>query len=294
MTMFSPTQDYLRALLALPLAAVSLTLAGCMESKAQVDCPPADVLVTDVPEEAPGYIVGYLKKEQLPNSLAQIPPPPKADSSALAHDEAMSKAAYALKDTPRWQQAIVDANSEPKVMVTTFSCALGVPINDTDTPNLSRMMRRVYMDAAYSTDTAKKEYKRERPFMIHKEGTCTPAEEDYLSKDPSYPSGHTAVGSAWALALAEAAPDRADALVVRGRAFGESRMVCNMHWQSDVLQSRVLAAAVMARLRSESAFRADMEAARKDIAAARAKGLKPNADCAKEAAALAQSVPGAL
>ncbi len=62
----------------------------------------------------------------------------------------------------------------------------------------------------------------------------------------------------------------------------------------DVLQGRTLGASTMARVQAESAFRADMAAAKKDIAAARAKGLLPNSDCAKEAAALSQSVPGAL
>jgi acid phosphatase (class A) len=297
MTMCIPGQNGLHAFLAVPLAMISLTLAGCMASQANAtDCPPTDDLVTDVPELAPGsgFLIGYLKHEQVPNSLTLLPPPPKDDSTAFANDEAVSKVAYGLRDTPRWQQATLDAKVKMPDMTVAFSCALGVPISKTDTPNLIRMMSRVFTDTADSTEAAKHEYKRQRPFMVHNEGTCTPESEEALRGDPSYPSGHTAIGYAWMLTLVEAAPDRIDALVARGRAFGESRMVCNAHWQSDVLQGRAMGTVTMARLHAEPAFRADMRASIKDIAAARAKGLKPNNDCVKEAEALKQPIPGVL
>jgi len=63
---------------------------------------------------------------------------------------------------------------------------------------------------------------------------CTPEDEEVLRKDGFYPSGHTALGWAWALILTEIAPDRADAILARGRAFGVSRNICNVHWHSDV------------------------------------------------------------
>jgi acid phosphatase (class A) len=66
-------------------------------------------------------------------------------------------------------------------------------------------------------------------------------------------------------------------------------MVCNVHWASDVEESRTIAAATVAKLHSDPAFRADLEAARAEIAAARARGVPPNRDCAKEAAQLAAS-----
>jgi acid phosphatase (class A) len=49
-------------------------------------------------------------------------------------------------------------------------------------------------------------------------------------KDDSYPSGHTAIGLAWALILCELFPENANLILDRGRAFGESRVVCNVHW----------------------------------------------------------------
>ena len=69
-------------------------------------------------------------------------------------------------------------------------------------------------------------------------------------------------------------------------AYGESRNVCNVHWHSDVVQGRTIGAGVVARMHAEPAFRADLEAARSELAAVRARNAKPSRDCAAEAAAL--------
>lgn len=244
------------------------------------------------PEKYPGYPIGYLAKEELPSSLEYLPPPPAEGSAALAADEAAKKAAFALKGKARWTQAISDANMELAPAISNFSCALGLPINPTDTPNLYRMLARMSMDAGAINHTAKDHYKRPRPFMVHKEDPCL--DKELMVGDGSYPSSHTTFGLAWSLALTELAPDRAMPLLQRGRAFGENRMICNAHWQSDVLQGRYSAGILMALLHTKAAFRADLEMAARDIAAARAKKLAPTIDCAAEAAALAEKIPGAL
>ena len=53
----------------------------------------------------------------------------------------------------------------------------------------------------------------------------------------------------------------------------------------------MLGSAVVARLHDEPEFRADLDAARAEIAAARAAGRRPTRDCSAEAAALALSPP---
>jgi len=87
--------------------------------------------------------------------------------------------------------------------------------------------------------------------------------------------------------LTEIAPDRADEILARGRAFGESRIVCNHHWFSDVVWGRFMGAAVVARLHADATFLADLEAAKAEFATLRAKGVPPRGDCQAETAALA-------
>jgi acid phosphatase (class A) len=106
-------------------------------------------------------------------------------------------------------------------------------------------------------------------------------------KPDSYPSGHASIGWAWALTLAQLDPERANAIFQRGLAFGQGRVVCGVHWKSDVDSGRIIGAATVARLQTDPVFLAQIEEARRELAAARAAGSRPKVDCAAEAAALA-------
>jgi acid phosphatase (class A) len=229
----------------------------------------------------------YLKG-QWPNSLAILPPPPARGSAAQARDDAAAKAAQAMQGSPRWKQATQDADLSFPGVVETFACAVGVEISKAATPHTYTLMQRSMADVALSTYPTKDKYKRVRPFVATSTPTCTPDQEAFLRNDGSYPSGHTAIGWGWALILAEAAPDRQDAILSRGRAFGQSRVVCNAHWLSDTDEGRIIASATVAALHDAPEFRADLEAARAEIGAARSAGGKPARGCAVEAARLAQ------
>jgi acid phosphatase (class A) len=240
------------------------------------------------PSVVPDRLPGYLASDTLPNSEALIPPPPAAGSSALALDYDISRNSLTLRDSPRWTLAGEDADLMFPRAAGTFSCALNVPITEQDTPHLYTLMRRVLSDMNISTSKAKNKYMRARPFVVNKERTCSPNDEQFLMKNGSYPSGHSAVGWAWALILSEISPEQAYAILARGRAFGQSRVICNVHWQSDVIEGRFMGAATVARLHADPLFRADLESAKTEIAVVRAKGLKPARDCKAEADALAQ------
>jgi acid phosphatase (class A) len=182
--------------------------------------------------------------------------------------------------------AIRDADLSFPAAVDAFSCALGFEITEEDAPALYLLLWRSLADIGLSSYSAKNAYQRERPFMLDNTPICTPGDEEALRTDGSYPSGHTAIGWGWALILAQLAPDRIEAILDRGRAFGESRSVCNVHWYSDVVAGRLVGAAAVARLQASEAFLAAMEAAAAEIA-----GLEPGAratdnDCALEAATL--------
>jgi acid phosphatase (class A) len=240
-----------------------------------------------VPEIMPGILVGYLDPATLPDSLTLLPPPPADGSAAFALDEEVSRKGLALRGTPRWDLAARDAELMFPEAAGTFSCALGIPITEQNTPHLYILLRRTLADAGLSTYTAKNNYQRKRAFMVNEEPICTPEEEEKLRKDGSYPSGHTAIGWAWALILTEIAPEQADAILARGRAFGESRVVCNVHWHTDVVAGRFMGAATVARLHADPGFRAEIEAAKRELEAARRGGYTPLGDCQVEIEALA-------
>ena len=107
-----------------------------------------------------------------------------------------------------------------------------------------------------------------------------------LRNNASYPSGHASLGFVWGEVLAEVVPDRAAELRERGYQFGQSRVVCRLHSQSDVDGGRAVGAAVMPALRANAAYRADVAAAKVEAQQARARGKGPARDCDAEAAAL--------
>jgi acid phosphatase (class A) len=153
------------------------------------------------------------------------------------------------------------------------------------------LLRRTLTDVGLSTYTAKDHYNRTRPFVLNNEPICAPETKAQLEKHGSYPSGHTAIGWAWALILSEISPEQTDVILARARAFGENRNVCNHHWHSDAVWGRFMGAATVARLHADPTFRADLEAAKAELAAARAKSLKPTRDCNVEASAMALQSP---
>lgn len=227
---------------------------------------------------------GYLKSEMGLDSLILVPQPPEAGSAALARDQEASKAALALRGGPRWIQATKDAELLSPNATGAMSCAAGFVIGEKETPAIEKLLRRATADLGFSGYGAKRKYARPRPFMINGESSCTPEWEPMLRKDGSYPSGHSAVGYGWGLILAEIVPVRAAQLVARGRAYGESRRVCNVHWLSDVEEGRVTATAVIARLHAEPAFLKDMKAAKAEAIKIAKNPKTP--DCAQETAAL--------
>jgi acid phosphatase (class A) len=242
---------------------------------------------TELTETRHGYVVGYLQPDQWVDSLALLPPPPAPGAAVFAGDEERYKATRSLRDSPRWLQANKDANLAFPKATEVYSCALAIPISAQATPHLNMLLRRVRADASRAVDKAKDNYKRKRPYAQFGESSCTPKEDARMRPD-SYPSGHTSIGWAWALTLTEIAPDRSVAILARGISFGESRMICGVHWHSDIEAGRIVGAATVSRLHADPVFVAQMALAKKEIDSARAAGLKPALDCAAESRVLAR------
>ena len=229
---------------------------------------------------------GYLNPADLPLRLALLGAPPKPDSAALARDEEARRAALALRGTAREALAATDAELSFPGPANTFSCAMGTQISEKTTPHLYTLMQRTLTDAGGSTYAGKNAYNRTRPFVVHDEGTCRKDMEPLLRTDGSWPSGHSAAGWAWGLILGEVNPARATELMTRGLAYGQSRVICNAHWQSDVDAGRIMGAATVASLHSNPVFLKDLAAAKEEIQAAQKAGNTPTENCAAEGVAL--------
>ena len=152
----------------LPSTLLLLVLAGCAAL-------PPSTIPEPVPGGRPGHVLGYLKTEEIPNSLAFMPAPPALDSATQAADEATYRATRGFRDTPRWALAARDANLNFPEAPDAFACALGQSISASTTPHLNALLSRLRADVSLTTARTKDHYKRQRPYLHHGDTSCTPA-----------------------------------------------------------------------------------------------------------------------
>jgi acid phosphatase (class A) len=172
-----------------------------------------------------------------------------------------------------------------------YSCAAGMALDPAIDLALFRLLRRMVGDSEAIEQHAKLVYKRPRPFVENGGPMCTPDDKSILASY-SYPSGHSTFSWTAGMIMAELMPERATPLMKRARSYGESRVVCGAHYESDVEAGRVVASALFAVLQTNSQFRADLDSARAELTANRARSSAPAdaAECRLEADADANPV----
>jgi len=234
----------------------------------------------------PAKVMGYLG-EAAPDTYAILPPAPTPGDPRDQADRAVFKATRGYATEARWAMAQNDANSAG--IVKDLACAVGVELTPQNAPRTLALIMKVAPDASRVTNRPKDIYKRPRPYLRDEGPICVAKSAD-LAASPDYPSGHNTWSWAVGLIMAELVPDRAAPILTRVRAFGENRLICGVHSLSAVEAGRDNGAILVAALHGNAQFRTDLEAARGEIAAARAKGPAPDpAFCAKEAEMMAKS-----
>jgi len=231
---------------------------------------------------------GYLTAAEMPDIGKIVPPPAAAGSPQEARDLAVYRATRAMEGTPRWALALSDNDLATASMLKVFSCSLGVSLTPDNAPRLTALMTKATADWTNGFNTLKSLYGTKRPYDIEPGKVCI-ASTSGLANSPDYPSGHTTWGWALGLVLTELAPDRATGVLMRAKAYGESRVVCGLHTVSAVEGGMATATAVLAVQHGSAAFRADLEAARAELAGLRAAAAGTPASCALESQALGKS-----
>lgn len=216
---------------------------------------------------------GYLPAGAL-DGTALLGPPPAPDSLVGQADRKRFEETRALQGSPRWSLATQDADLNQGVLHR-YSCAVGARIGD-ETPTLKHLLLKLQYDVRDTGNPPKDHYARPRPLIGNDLPLCV-KRETWMVTNASYPSGHSMIGWSWALVLSELAPARAETLMENARDFGESRVICGVHYESDVEAGRTLGSAMVAREHAEPAFKADLAKAKLELERAR-KGPAP-ADC---------------
>ena len=132
-------------------------------------------------------------------------------------------------------------------------------------PATGRLFADLHNEDGVAASQAKKFFNRNRPFLNDRElDVC----DDAHSTGNSYPSGHATMGYSAAAVLAQLMPGNAQIILARASDYAESRLVCGVHYRSDVVAGQVLGNALAAKLMTKPAFVAEFEAARVELTAA--------------------------
>lgn len=214
---------------------------------------------------------GYWQEADVPDTTLVLPPAPVPGSALYEADRRMFLESRASKGTARWQMAARDADWSIPAMLDNFSCAVGVSLGEESAPRLVRVLERSFEDMNVAVAAPKEHNRRLRPFQIDPGAIC----ESEAPETFDYPSGHTTWGWVVGLLLAELAPDRATDILLRARAYGDSRVVCGVHNHSAKSAGELTAAMVVATLHGAEEFRDDMRLARDELRALRASAPRP-------------------
>jgi len=191
-----------------------------------------------------------------------VGPSPTIDSSRAAADRLATRP---LVSPERLAQAVAD---EPWTPWVAMHPVFGEGFTEARLPRTARVFQDVLNAIGPVIGATKNANDRRRPMYADPRVVqCDPLDPQVQAQS-SFPSGHGTGGWAWALVMAELVPQRADAILQRGRDFGDSRVICGYHFPSDIEAGRMLAAGTIARLHGDPSFRRDMDAARRELAQA--------------------------
>jgi acid phosphatase (class A) len=196
-------------------------------------------------------------------------PPPSIGSAEDRADIAAVEAAAQVSED-RWRQAEADGDN----LYPRFESAFGLPLNRTRMPRTFALLHRAVAETSNAVFAAKDRFQRLRPYQrfqvarVCGEAVAPRPSPNSVNRE-SYPSGHAAFGWITASILSRLAPDRADALMQRASDYGESRVVCAMHYPSDVRAGEAVATAVLARLERTASFRQALDRANAEVASER-------------------------
>ena len=250
-------------ILAMKVRFVLLAAAALAGAAAFAPKPPMDPSLAG---PTPSKLTGYLAADALDGATV-IGPPPAPDSPRGKADRTVYLETRKLAGSPRWVQATKDNDLWNGGALERYACALGRPIDARALPKTYRLLQRIELDARTVGTPPKEHFNRTRPLIGDDRPVCI-KREDWMRTNASYPSGHAMAGWAWGLVLGELAPAKASGLLEAGREIGDSRVICGVHYQSDVEAGRMLGAAMVSREHATPEFRADFAAAREELAKA--------------------------
>ena len=189
-------------------------------------------------------------------------PPPPAAGSVDEKAEFQELKAIAARSTPEELAAAAhDAKDESPDI---FNGAIGFDV--AARPETFKLLKMVVEEEDVDTKAPKAFFHRQRPYAVDASiKTCEPVKPGKAAN--SYPSGHSSLAFSMGVVLASLIPEKSQAILARSEEYAEHRLVCGVHFRSDIVAGQQFGTILALRLMQNPAFRAQMDLARAELAA---------------------------
>lgn len=197
----------------------------------------------------------FMSEEESPDPLVFLPAPPDVGDKLFINDWIQYQWGKSVRDSDQGRLAYSDAHHASWYnLCEVFRDQFGLDVTPDGTPAIYDVMSRSTSDAHAVNRRAKNYFQRRRPFAQFNEPSLVPENEDEERDDYSYPSGHASRGWIVALVLAEINPEATAAIFERAIVYGQGRVICGYHYQSDVDASRLVAISTFAALHGNAEY----------------------------------------
>lgn len=190
-----------------------------------------------------------------------LPPPPKA-GSVEEQAEFRELKTIAARSTPQELAAAAhDARDETPDI---FNAAVGFDV--AAKPETFKLLKLVVEEEDGDSKLAKAFFHRPRPYAVDASiKTCEPVKPGKPAN--SYPSGHASLAFSMAVVLASLVPEKSQAVLARASDYAEHRLVCGVHYRSDIVAGQQFGTILALKLMQNPVFRAQMDLAKAELRA---------------------------
>ena len=189
---------------------------------------------------------------------ALVPPPPSPGSTGALADATAVHQAEKHRSPEQVKEVQRDDREESMFA---FADVLGPGFRASDLPLTAALSQHLRAESSVINPGLKIAFDRPRPFV--NDATVHPVCE--MPRTNSYPSGHAMVGYLEAFALAQMLPERSEAILHRAAGYAHNRVVCGVHYPTDVEASRTIALALYGALSTSERFQQELDAARVEL-----------------------------
>lgn len=185
-----------------------------------------------------------------------VQPPPAQDSALMRAELAEI---HRLEQTRTPGQVATAQADDKEEDIFSYRDVMGDGFAAEALPMTAAFSAHIHNEESVVGGPLKKKFQRPRPYQF--DSTLHPVCA-LNAEATSYPSGHALSGYLLAFALVEMVPEKSQQILARADGYAHNRIVCGVHYPSDVEASRRIALAMFGYMMASPRFQKELAAAR--------------------------------